>query len=54
MTIEEAKKVAVIVLSADGGCRQCAEELIDYLVDVFPEYREAFRDAFNRCYGEEE
>lgn len=38
MTLEEAKIVAGIAASADGGCSYCAEDLCDKLKEAFPKF----------------
>jgi hypothetical protein len=38
MTPEEARKIALIVSTADGGCSICVNDLFKILQDVFPEH----------------
>lgn len=38
MTLEEAKKVAAIAATADGGCQYCVEDMFDQLNENFPEF----------------
>ena len=38
MTLEEAKKIAAIVETADGGCTHCVASLVDSLNGDFPEF----------------
>lgn len=38
MTLDEAKKVAAICSTADGGCGYCVNELQEELQAVFPEF----------------
>jgi hypothetical protein len=38
MTLEEAKKVAAICETADGGCFYCAADLCEQLAGAFTEF----------------
>jgi hypothetical protein len=38
MTQEEATKVASILLTADGGCSHCANNLFKNIAEIFPEF----------------
>lgn len=38
MTLEEAKKIASIVETAEGGCGGCINEAVKELNNKFPEY----------------
>lgn len=38
MTIDEAKKIAAIVATADGGCSECVKDLCLRLNEAFPEF----------------
>lgn len=38
MTNEEAKKVAEVLYTADGGCRNCAGMLVKNMQTTFPEF----------------
>lgn len=38
MTLEEAKKIAAIADTADGGCEVCVRNLIEQLQETFPEF----------------
>ena len=38
MTLEEARKVAAIIVTADGGCGTCVESLTELMDEAFPEY----------------
>ena len=38
MTIEEAKKIAEIAMTADGNCSNCARDLFEQLEESFPEF----------------
>ena len=38
MTLEEAKKVAKILIKADGGCHVCVKELFSSIQKEFPEF----------------
>lgn len=39
MTIDEARKIATIASTADGGCCYCVDDLRQQLQAVFPEFR---------------
>lgn len=45
MTIEEARKVAGILLNADGGCGPCIKDLCDITQRVFPEFVWTFSET---------
>ncbi len=38
MTLNEARKVARIASTADGGCSACVGELFELLGEAFPEF----------------
>ena len=38
MTIDEAKKIAEIVSTADGGCIECVDDLCAQLREAFPQF----------------
>lgn len=38
MTLEEARKVAAICMTADGGCTVCVSSLARQLQERFPEF----------------
>lgn len=38
MTLEEAKAIAAIVQTADGGCPSCVGSLTDGLAEAFPQF----------------
>jgi hypothetical protein len=38
MTLDEAKKVAAICETADGGCGHCIRDLCNHLQADFPEF----------------
>lgn len=38
MTLDEARKVAKIAATADGGCRYCVADLLLQLQRAFPEF----------------
>jgi len=50
MTIEEAKKVAEICITADGGCCYCTKDLFEQLNDKFPEFKWAIVDSYDGTY----
>ena len=39
MNIEEARKIAAIVGTADDGCSSCVGDLVDQLGRDFPQFR---------------
>ena len=43
----EARTVALIMLTADGGCLYCACNLIDQLADAFPEYKDIMQSVIS-------
>lgn len=45
MTPEEAIKVLKVLYTADGGCRYCAEALIEKFNLVFPEHATSYDKA---------
>ena len=53
MTIEEAKKIAKIINTADGYCEVCVENLYEKLQSEFPEIPWGFNKK-DMCYVEEE
>lgn len=53
MKLEEAIKIVEILLSADGGCKYCAGELIKAFINEFPEYNELAKEAFKKAFGTE-
>lgn len=48
MTVDEARKVAAIAASADGGCASCVTALFEKLQAVFPEFRWSLTDQAER------
>lgn len=38
MTLEEARKIAATISSADGGCFCCVTSLMEFCQDDFPEF----------------
>ena len=38
MTNEEAKKIARVIVKADGGCHNCVRDLIQRLKKFFPDH----------------
>jgi hypothetical protein len=51
MTQEEAEKVAFLMSDADGGCRYCAQQLMQGLAGEFPEHREVIAQVFLAVHG---
>jgi len=45
MTIDEAKKIAGIIATANGGCSCCVSRLCDILNDEFPEFNWEMKDV---------
>lgn len=39
MTLEDAKKVALICMQADGNCSVCVKEMVRYLTFHFPDFQ---------------
>ena len=39
MTLDEAKKVALIISTADSGCPGCVDDLTKQMQEAFPEYQ---------------
>ena len=39
MTLDEAKKVAAIVETSQGGCSGCLDDALRQLNEAFPDYR---------------
>ena len=44
MTIDEARKVAAIAETADGGCCVCVRSLAEELQETFPEFTWTFEE----------
>lgn len=38
MTLDEATKLAAIISSADSGCENCVQSLVNQANEVFPEF----------------
>lgn len=38
MTLEEARKVALVCSTADDGCSHCVKGLAKHLEEMFPEF----------------
>ena len=38
MTLDEARKIAEIAATADGGCHGCVSALVEQLQEDFPEF----------------
>lgn len=55
MTDEQAKKLAKILASADGGCGTCGMDLAAQMPDLFPQFNwEALvREAHNAVWSED-
>ncbi len=49
----EARYIVAIMLKADGGCPNCARELLKFLVSNFPEHEKLCGDMFLREFDEE-
>jgi hypothetical protein len=45
MTLDEAKKVAAVCETADGGCSHCISSLCYYLQEDFPEFVWEYREG---------
>lgn len=54
MTAEEAKKVAQIASTTDGGCPSCAAQLVVRLERAWPEHGGVFRGAYDSAFPDEE
>ena len=54
MTSGEARIVAAIALTADGGCPYCAEALLEQLVEAFPEHAKTLIEPFIKEFPEHE
>jgi hypothetical protein len=39
MTLDEAKKIATIIVTADNGCQYCVDDLVKHLNSDFPEFK---------------
>jgi hypothetical protein len=39
ITIKEARQVAEICSDADNGCPECVGDLMDRLIDAFPQFK---------------
>lgn len=50
MTPEEAKKVFEVARRADGYCSYCHHEIIEGLIEAFPDLREIFEAEWQREY----
>ena len=46
MNAEDARKVARVMVLADGGCIYCASTLLRSLSEDFPEHKEVFIEEF--------
>lgn len=51
MTLEEAKKVALICEEADGNCASCVHGLAELLQEAFPEFNWVYK---SQCIRERE
>lgn len=38
MTLDEAREIAAIVQTADGGCATCVANLVELLDEAFPQF----------------
>lgn len=45
MTLEEARKVAMIIINADNGCPVCVERLVEKAQEIFPEFKWTFNET---------
>jgi hypothetical protein len=46
MTADEARAVGRIACQADGGCSECARDLVRMLQKRFPEHATVFGDVY--------
>ncbi len=46
MTLEEARKIAAIAGTVDGGCAGCCEDVVERLNSAFPEFAWTVLDDF--------
>ncbi|GEM_PF-1991631 len=53
MNTESAKKIIKILLSADGGCKFCASELLELFIKQFPEYKDLAKELFKKTFETE-
>ena len=53
MNKEEAIKVIIILMNADGGCSYCARELCMEFFEDFQEFRELAEKMYKERYEEE-
>lgn len=53
MTLEEAKKVATIVGTADGGCSHCVGYLREKLAKTFPQFKWQMNENSQSLDGED-
>lgn len=45
MTLTEAKIIAAILVTADGGCMECVGSLFEQMNEAFPEFKwEVFQE----------
>jgi hypothetical protein len=51
VTASEARKVMRILLTADGGCNCCVEDLLQKFVEVWPQHRADCEKVFNRHFA---
>jgi len=53
MDKEEAEKVLKILLTADGGCVHCVNDLFNFFIEDFLEYSELAGEIFKNKFGKE-
>lgn len=51
MNKKEAERIIRILLTADGGCKYCASNLLSLFRKEFPEFREQAEDIFKATFG---
>jgi len=51
MKKDDAEAVLEILLTADGGCKYCAANLLTLFCKKFPELKELAEKAFNDKFG---
>lgn len=49
MTLEEAKKLAVIALTVDNGCIVCINNFVEELNEAFSEFTWTVIDTIDSC-----
>ena len=46
MTIEEARKIAKVIQTADGWCPTCVQSLMDRMAYAFPDFSWTYVDGW--------